>query len=612
MEIIKFRIKNYKSIIDSGECYLTDNITILAGKNESGKTSILEALEDFDSDRQIRNDAIPIINDDLKPAIEVTFQVSQKTINELLKKAGVESVIKQNLNITIIKEYPDNYSLEPESMRELGLSEKNKQETIEQLEKLFEKIKEVKDKYPNISSVFPSLDFNNLQSFQTQVALFNQQVNSNIGVIPNEEERNNLKNHIQTTIQLISDIQSNQNQVETFLKAFKGSSLPYFILYSSFEDEFPHTIPISQLESDEWAKDLSEVSNFSPQLIVRGQERQKKEHKTKINVELKGKFQKYWTQDPISLEIDWDSNNVYFWIEEGGHYYEPKQRSKGQQWHISFYVKIGARAREDVPNIILIDEPGLYLHAKAQKDVLLSLEDHSQGSQVIFTTHSPYLIEPEKLNRVRLISKDRNRNTKISNKIHARADKETLTPILTAIGLELNDGIHNIDKAKNIVVEGPADIFYLQAFKRIINKSIDLNFIYGGGAGNMGFVGTILQGWGCKVIYIYDNDQGKKDGEKNLTKNWLVSKDLIKSILDRQGAIEDIFSKSDFRKYVLEDGKINYDSSNSGYVKKSRKFSDKVLLARLFLQKTETESVKLDEETLDNVSELFNNINSYF
>ncbi len=57
MRIKKFRIKNYKSIIDSGDCYMDDFVTILAGKNESGKTSILEALEDFNDEKEIRKEA---------------------------------------------------------------------------------------------------------------------------------------------------------------------------------------------------------------------------------------------------------------------------------------------------------------------------------------------------------------------------------------------------------------------------------------------------------------------------------------------------------------------------------------------------------------------------
>ena len=66
----------------------------------------------------------------------------------------------------------------------------------------------------------------------------------------------------------------------------------------------------------------------------------------------------------------------------------------------------------------------------------------------------------------------------------------------------------------------------------------------------MPVVGTILQGWGCSVIYLYDNDKGKKDGEKNLTKNWLVTKELIEAISKDKGSIEDIFSIEDFKKYV--------------------------------------------------------------
>ena len=60
MKLKSFRIKNYKSIADRGDCYFTDTITILAGKNESGKTSIPEALKDFDPDEKIRENAKPI------------------------------------------------------------------------------------------------------------------------------------------------------------------------------------------------------------------------------------------------------------------------------------------------------------------------------------------------------------------------------------------------------------------------------------------------------------------------------------------------------------------------------------------------------------------------
>ena len=181
---------------------------------------------------------------------------------------------------------------------------------------------------------------------------------------------------------------------------------------------------------------------------------------------------------------------------------------------------------------------------------------------------------------------------------------------MTAIGLELNAGITALDKLNNIVVEGASDLYYLNAFKKILNKD-SVNFIFGGGAGNMPVVGTILHGWGGKVVYLYDNDQGKKDGEKNLKDNWLVTKDLVLAVLSTAGSIEDIFSPSNFREFVLGDTSKTYTESNSEYVKKSK--SDKVLLAKKFLETCQNgTSINLDTTTKDNLTKLFENIEGKF
>jgi hypothetical protein len=127
----------------------------------------------------------------------------------------------------------------------------------------------------------------------------------------------------------------------------------------------------------------------------------------------------------------------------------------------------------------------------------------------------------------------------------------------------------------------------------------------------MPFIGTILHGWGCKVIYLYDNDQGKKDGEKNLKNNWLVMKDLILSVLSTAGCVEDIFSPSDFKKFVLDDASKNYSETNLEYVKKSK--LDKVLLAKKFLETYQNgASISFDKTTTDNINKLFGSIESKF
>ena len=90
MKLVKFRIKNYKSIVDSDDCYFSDKLTILAGKNESGKTSILEALEDFHEDNVIRESAVPIEGDQT-PEVMVTFDVSVADLNEVYEDAEIET-----------------------------------------------------------------------------------------------------------------------------------------------------------------------------------------------------------------------------------------------------------------------------------------------------------------------------------------------------------------------------------------------------------------------------------------------------------------------------------------------------------------------------------------
>jgi predicted ATP-dependent endonuclease of OLD family len=84
MQLIKFRIKNYKSVVDSGDCYVSPEITILAGKNESGKTSILEALRDFGQLGPIPLEAVPIDKESAEPEIAVTFAMKRDEVEAII------------------------------------------------------------------------------------------------------------------------------------------------------------------------------------------------------------------------------------------------------------------------------------------------------------------------------------------------------------------------------------------------------------------------------------------------------------------------------------------------------------------------------------------------
>jgi len=608
MKLKKFKITNFKSITDSGDCYLTDTITILAGKNESGKTSILEALQDFDTDKKIRESAKPIKSPESVPEISITFIVEKDTIKEILEEIKSPLKAMNDLEIELIKTFPDVYSFGKTTLQNEIFGGKEIEKIQKSIKDKWNKIKAIRTKYDALGGSLFDFEFSDFASEKTLFVNFKNATTPNIAQI--EEKERDIFSKLLTEIE--ADISNLENLFATetkFLEALK-QWIPNFILFNSFEDIFPNKIPFAELEKNEWIKDLSVISDLKITTIKGTDDRGKEKHKDDINIKLNKDYEKFWTQDVSNLSVNWDSEHLYFWIKEDGYPYEPSLRSKGRQWHLAFYIKVSARANEKIPNIILIDEPGLFLHAKAQEDILGKLEDSAKEVQLIFSTHSPYLLEADKLNRVRLVHRSKKTGTEIENKVHALADKETLTPILTAIGLELNAGISALDKVNNAVVEGLSDVYYLNAFKKILSKD-SVNFIFGGGCGNMPYVGTILHGWGGKVIYLYDNDQGKKDGEKNLQDNWLVTKDLILSVLNTAGSVEDIFSPSDFKEFVLGDKNKTYTETNSAHVKKAK--LDKVLIAKKFLEICQNgTTISLDKTTMDNITKLIENIEKKF
>ncbi len=594
MKLTKFRIKHYKSIVDSGDCYFSDKLTILAGKNESGKTSVLEALEDFHQDRNIREEAKPIEGSGT-PEVSISFTLTTDKTNEILGEVQAGVTVSKDTLITLTKKFGAKmYSMDADSRKLLGLLgiyDASKRQIIDANKKAGLLIKAA-----GSSAKFPHFEKQKLSDYKTEVGTFKDQ-NPSITDLTTEVDK---------IVKAADDFYAREAAATSFVEKFVENQLPYFVLFSSFDDKFPKSIPIASLAQNEWAQDLEHVSNFSIQKISSSDKQEQTKHENSVNIDFTDKFKKFWTQDDIKLQVKADTQDLNFWIIENDIPYYPSQRSKGQQWYLSFYVKIVARLQEDKPNVILIDEPGLYLHAKAQKDLLQVLMEHTKENPVMFSTHSPYLITGDNLENIRLIEKAAD-GTKILGKIHAHptADKETLTPILTAIGLGVNDSITNVDQKDNVVVEGPEDVFYIRAFKQLEKKALKTNFINGGGAPNMGLVGAILEGWGAGVHYLFDNDQGKKDGERRL-KDWKVLPEVIKVVMKKEGVtIVDIFSTNDFKTHVLEDTTVTYTSTNSEYVKSLKPRPDKVVLARKFLQKACAGSVTLSDETKKNIASLF-------
>ena len=137
------------------------------------------------------------------------------------------------------------------------------------------------------------------------------------------------------------------------------------------------------------------------------------------------------------------------------------ERSRGFVWFFSFLAYFSQlEEQSEQPLILLLDEPGLSLHATAQHDLLRFINERlAPKHQVIFTTHSPFMIDPHNFQCVRTVVDDPQTGTTVSSNI-LKTDAESAFPLHAALGIELTQTLFIGPNV--LLVEGPSDVIYLQ------------------------------------------------------------------------------------------------------------------------------------------------------
>jgi len=149
-------------------------------------------------------------------------------------------------------------------------------------------------------------------------------------------------------------------------------------------------------------------------------------------------IRRVWSQEPsIEIKISVNGRVLYIDFSDATTVLDtPESRSLGFRWYLSFYVNFITQAFEGRTNeyVLMIDEPGIHLHPSGQKDLIKVFEDLSLKNQLIYTTHSPFLIERKHPERVLLVYKD-----KIGSKVDAKSYRENWRPLRKQIGLTIGD-----------------------------------------------------------------------------------------------------------------------------------------------------------------------------
>lgn len=435
-----------------------------------------------------------------------------------------------------------------------------------------------------------------------------------------------------------TSVDLNDTNYETMLEDAFSRVEPAFVLFNDESGMLPDAIDVSdyKLKGDGiiGARNFLTVADIDLKKLVNGSDIERVNLLKRATKKITKDFGAFWSQNigeakKLELECEIQSKRtssgdqagapyLTFWITDGVNRLHPSQRSKGLRWFLSFYLQLRASEVKKKRRLFLLDEPGANLHETAQSDVLRLINKISPSLDgLIYTTHSPHLVEPNQLHRILTVERatDSDESPSIIKSVLRNASScsgETLSPIYTRMGVDFWRQTV-IQRSNNVLLEEPSGFFYLRAFWLLAKKTSHVSFIPCTGVNNIPQLAYMFSGWGLGFCVAVD-DESSGRGVYNELKvklfggdDELAGKRLYK-FKDCAG-IEDVFSTIDFQKFVIFETPNNYPSSNSAYLKKNGG-SKPMLACRFFLsvEKNEIQINLFDQSTQDKIFEITNAI----
>lgn len=561
IRLLKATVHKYKCIEQEQSFAVEKDITVLVGMNESGKTSILEALSKtnyFEEDSEFTFDTTHDYPRKQKKAMDKSGVIPDAVTLEYEIDDELKSIIESDMGISI-SNTTFSFTRKYDNCKTWGVFFADKSAFVKA------KFKElgIKDKGISESLISVSSDSEFDGFIKSVTTPENTEIIEQVKLLKKYFiNKNNWRNCIDEYITI------------TYLLP----NLPKFIYYDDYY-MLPSRVSLNGIStkslnssSDKTAKALLELADIDIDKVVKSTDYEDfiaELEATQLTIT--DELFKYWTTNKnlkILFNIDkveqTDNRNtkivdhildIRVQNQRSGVSLPLANRSKGFNWFFSFlvwFMKIQENRNDTY--ILLLDEPGLNLHAKAQNDLLKFLCDLSENYQIIYTTHSPFMIETENLNQVRTVL-EKDDGTHISESVQEK-DPNTLFPLQAALGYDLAQNLF-VSK-KNLLVEGIADLTYLTILSTILDVSSkttlkdDITIVPTGGADKIATFVSLLRGNDLNMVCLLDTftDKSAQARLNNLVvQNIIKDKKIVfyHDILGEKFAdVEDMFSVEDY------------------------------------------------------------------
>lgn len=617
MKFISFKIRNFKGIKD-----LTVNldevpikVITLIGLNESGKTTVLEALAFWGDDAR-------------NYVTSGTDSISEDPISEIDSETPLDEskLVYDNFSEIIPKNKQDNFT------DEISVTATLKIEDLDKIEvNRFLREKGIKNvEYRGDISLKRVYHFKN-SNFQGKTWMID------VPIYTKKTSRSKPKKIILT----IS---------KTFYRELVGLLLrqsPRIIYYPNFLFDFPEKIYLEKKENESKSErfyrrlfqDILDSLNNNLDLQQHIVERAKSKDsdqmrfltsvlnkmsdqitKTVFNEKLsvfKGVNEKTINLEYPTFDEVAKAYYTRLEIKDGVDSYYIKERSLGFKWFFIFllFTQFRIYRAADSGTIFLLDEPASNLHQTAQQRLLAALEKlTANNSSVVYTTHSHHLINPHWLEGAFIV-----KNKALS---YEEGSDDEYDMSMTEISIEryrsfigkypnqrtyfqpildvLDYRPSNLENIPDVVmVEGKTDFYYIEYFQKFFCSKKGLNILPGMGSGGLDEAIRLYYSWGQKFIILLDSDlEGQKQKQRYI--------DKFDGIIDgKVFTFGDIFQGSEKKKIEIEDFFSEIDLQKidglSGNVTKKRK---KTLCIRIQELLAQNNKLDFSQETVNNFQAL--------
>ena len=604
------------------------DLIILIGANNSGKSNVLSALETFSNKQLQERDVTDLYMEEecRKPALTLFARNTESEDEFSYKKVYLQ---KDDFN------YPEDDSEKEfqfitianfsESLRSLADVERNKIGTTNLLE-LFNKYAEEYD--------FKNFDESQLKSVVDEV----------FGVLDNKQ--NTGSTSVAKHAFVVHSLNSNQNNLGRQLRSFAQNNIimkEYSFYFNNGYEDFKaitnnkyfskygyNFVPLiltyknDDLSNNDLISDYKNISSnkffsalfnsidFDVSKINNAYETFQKQnnkavlnqHEKKINKKLESVADKfnnlYFIEDAAySFNIDLESEKIFFSMSRGEQAISLDYQSTGFRWFFNLFFNLLNSTDLNPGDIIIMDEPATNLHVKGQRELRGFLKDFAIRNDItiVIATHSPFLIDLDNLDELRVIV-NKDNITSIENNFATvnEKDPDSLLPVKDALTVENHILVNPEEKV--VFVEGITDYNYLTAFKKLLGKT-GITFLPINGVGKTKEESKEISKRVLKIrkkdpILLVDNDKAGnciKEVNKDNKDFKIIS---LSDVNSNFKTIESLFSEVDLKKFGLidETGKsIKHASTSTVFKNQILKNKDEI-----------------SEETKDNFSKLFDTI----